>query len=102
MPKVSDPDRVAAVATAVGVGLIALMITWVLGNRLIELMWSPPVGPVVSLSLAVAAGVATSVVAARKLVRATGANRSLTPPSVAVRRPRREPRSPRRRSGPMP
>ena len=75
MPPVSDSDRIAAVATAVGVGLIVLMITWLLGNRLIGLMWSPPVGPVVSLSLAVAAGVVTSVVAGQRLVRTTGAHR---------------------------
>jgi hypothetical protein len=37
----------------VGIGLIALMVTWLVGSRLVELVWEPPVGPVIALSTAV-------------------------------------------------
>ncbi|HEX6206788.1 MAG TPA: hypothetical protein VF058_00360 [Actinomycetota bacterium] len=62
-------DRVAAWATGVGIGLIAFMLTWLIGNRLIGLIWPPPVGPTVALAGAVVTGGAVAVVWGRRLTR---------------------------------
>lgn len=66
-----SPDRgeiVAARAIGVGMGLIALMVSWLIGSRLAELAWEAPVGPTVAFTTAVAIGVMTAVVAGRRLV----------------------------------
>jgi hypothetical protein len=62
-------DRVAAWATGSGIGLMALMLTWLIGNRLTTLVWSPPVGPTLAFVGAILVGTVTAVVSARRLVR---------------------------------
>jgi hypothetical protein len=62
-------DRVAGWATAVGIGLIALMLTWLIGNRVTGLIWPPPVGPTVAFAGAVFAGGAATFVWGRRLTR---------------------------------
>lgn len=62
-------DRVAAWATGTGIGLIAYMLTWLIGNRLSGLLWDPPVGPTVAFAAAIAVGVTTAVLSGRRLVR---------------------------------
>ena len=54
--------------TGIGVGLIVVMVTWLVANRVIGLMVAPPVGPVVSITVAVVGGAVTAVVACRRLV----------------------------------
>jgi hypothetical protein len=62
-------DRVSAWAVGVGVGLIAMMVTWLIGNRLTALAWDPPAGPTIALVVAIGAGVAATCVAGLRLDR---------------------------------
>jgi hypothetical protein len=62
-------DRVAAQATGVGVGLLAFMITWLIGARVTDQIWGPPSSAVVALVTSVVVGIAVSVVAVRRLIR---------------------------------
>jgi hypothetical protein len=62
-------DRVAAWATGAGIGLIALMVVWLVGNRLAAIVWDPPVGPIVAFGGAVVIGVVTTLVSGRRLSR---------------------------------
>jgi hypothetical protein len=62
-------DAVAAWATGVGIGLLAFMITWLIGHRIAELVWDPPVGPIVGLGAAILVGGITAIVAGRRLSR---------------------------------
>ena len=64
---VDRSEVVAAQGVGVGIGLIALMLTWLVGSRLAELVWEPPVGPVVAFVTAVVAGVVNSIVFAYRL-----------------------------------
>jgi hypothetical protein len=66
---VSGPDRVAAWATGAGIGLIAFMLAWLVGNRLTGLVWGPPAGPIVAFLAAVAAGAITTLVFGIRLSR---------------------------------
>ena len=68
-PGSARADRVAAQATGVGVGLLAFMITWLIGARVTDQIWGPPSSAVVALVTAVFVGIAVSVVAGRRLVR---------------------------------
>jgi hypothetical protein len=65
----SGADRVAAWATGSGIGLIALMLTWLIGNRLAAMVWGPPVGPTVALVGAILVGTVTAVIFGRRLAR---------------------------------
>jgi hypothetical protein len=60
-------EAVAAWATGVGIGLIVLMVTWLVGNRLAGLFWDPPVGPTIAFVTAIAGGTATAIVAGSRL-----------------------------------
>lgn len=62
-------DRIAARATGVGVGLVAFMITWLVGARVTELIWGPPSSAVVAMAIAIFVGILVAVVAGRRLVR---------------------------------
>lgn len=62
-------DRVAARATGVGIGVLAFMITWLVGARVTEQLWGPPASAVVAMAIAVVLGIAVAVVAGRRLVR---------------------------------
>jgi hypothetical protein len=65
-------DHAAAWGTGVGLGFIALMVTWLIGNRLAALIWDGPVGPSLALGAAVVVGISTGAVAGRRLSRAPG------------------------------
>ncbi|HEX5950295.1 MAG TPA: hypothetical protein VFZ96_04790 [Actinomycetota bacterium] len=60
-------EIVAARAIGVGVGLIALMLAWLVGNRLTALAWDPPVGPTVAFLASIAIGIVTAILAGRRL-----------------------------------
>jgi hypothetical protein len=62
-------DRVAAWAVGIGVGLIALMLTWIVGNRIAMVVWDAPVGPTVAFIGAILVGIVATVVAGIRLVR---------------------------------
>jgi len=59
----------AILAGGIGVGLLAFMITWLIGARVTEQIWGPPSSAVVALVTSVVVGIAVSVVAGRRLVR---------------------------------
>jgi len=61
-------DRVAAQATGVGVGLLAFMITWLVGARVTDQIWGPPSSAVVALVISLVVGIAVAVIAGRRLV----------------------------------
>ena len=62
-------DSVAAWAVGIGVGLITLMLTWVVGNRIATVVWDTPVGPTVAFVGAMLVGIVVAVVAGVRLVR---------------------------------
>jgi apolipoprotein N-acyltransferase len=62
-------DRVAAWATAAGIGLMAFMITWLLVSRVTALFWEAPAGPVIAMSAALLTGAFTTGLAGRRLAR---------------------------------
>lgn len=62
-------EAVGAWATGVGVGLIALMVSWLVGNRVAALFWDPPVGPTVAFLGSVAVGTAVAIVSGARLAR---------------------------------
>ncbi|HEX6580956.1 MAG TPA: hypothetical protein VF195_08805 [Actinomycetota bacterium] len=62
-------DGVAAWAAGVGVGLIALMLTWIVGNRIAMVVWDAPIGPTVAFIGAILVGIVVTVVAGVRLVR---------------------------------
>jgi hypothetical protein len=62
-------DGVAAWAVGIGVGLIALMLTWIIGNRIAMVVWDTPLGPTVAFISAILVGIVVTVVAGIQLVR---------------------------------
>jgi hypothetical protein len=64
---VDRSEIVAAQGIGVGIGLIVLMATWLVGNRVAGLIWEPPVGPTVAILAAVAAGIVASITFAHRL-----------------------------------
>lgn len=60
-------ETVGARAIGVGVGLIALMLAWLVGNRLTALAWDPPVGPTVAFVAAIVVGIVTALVSGHRL-----------------------------------
>lgn len=62
-------DGVAAWAVGIGVGLIALMLTWIVGNRIAMVVWDVPVGPTVAFVGAILVGIVATVIAGIRLVR---------------------------------
>jgi hypothetical protein len=62
-------DSIAAWAVGIGVGLIALMLTWIVGNRIAMVVWDAPVGPTVAFVGAILVGIVVAVVAGVRLVR---------------------------------
>lgn len=64
-----SPDRVAAWATAVGVGLVTVMVTWLVGNQVTGLVWDRPLGPSLAFAGAVVIGTVTAVISGRQLSR---------------------------------
>ena len=68
-PGAARADRVAALATGVGVGFLAFMIVWLVGARVTVRIWGPPSSAVIALVSAVVSGIVVAVVADRRLVR---------------------------------
>lgn len=62
-------DGVAAWAVGIGVGLIALMVTWIVGDRIAMVVWDAPLGPTVAFVGAILVGIVATVVAGIRLVR---------------------------------
>ena len=62
-------DRVAAWATGAGIGALAFMLTWLIGNRLGEILWGRATGAWVALITSVVAGLAVTAVAGARLAR---------------------------------
>jgi hypothetical protein len=84
-------DRVAAWATGVGIGLVALMTTWLVGNRLAELIWEPPLGPILALCLAILVGAITAAVSGRRLSRGPRHHPGSRRPLGVGKRPQSDP-----------
>lgn len=63
----TGPDILAARAIGAGFGLIALMLVWLIGNRLVGAFLDAPTGPIVAFAAAVAAGLVVAIVAGRRL-----------------------------------
>jgi|GEM_PF-1643588 hypothetical protein len=69
----SRADLVSAWAIGVGIGLVALQLTWLVTARLADLVWAPPVGPTVAFATAGITCVIVTIIAGRRLARkATG------------------------------
>lgn len=66
---VERADRIAAWATGSGLGLVVLMLTWLIGNRLTALIWPRPVGPTVAFVGAIVTGLVTAVASGVRLAR---------------------------------
>ncbi len=64
-------DLVSAWGIGVGIGLIALQVTWLVGARVASLFWDAPVGPTVAFVLACTVGTVVAIVAGRRLARKT-------------------------------
>jgi len=64
-------DLVAAWAIGIGVGLIALQLTWLAANRLASVFWEAPTGPTIAFTTAVVVGIVVSIVAGRRLAKRT-------------------------------
>jgi len=62
-------DRISARVTGIGVGLITLMVIWLISARIMERIFTTPTGAYAAMALAVTAGVAVSVVMARRFVQ---------------------------------
>jgi hypothetical protein len=64
-----NPERIAAWAVGAGIGLITMMLTWLVGDRLAALVWETPTGPTVAFVTAILAGIATGAFTGRRLDR---------------------------------
>ena len=62
-------DVGAAWAVGTGVGLLTLMITWLVGNRMFGLVLDAPLGPTVAFIAALLAGVAATIIAGQRCAR---------------------------------
>jgi len=71
MPTQNRADLVAAWAVGIGVGLIALQLTWLIANRITSLMWEAPRGPIIAFTTAMVVGVVTSTVVGHKLAKSS-------------------------------
>jgi hypothetical protein len=61
-------DRVAAGATAIGVGLISFMLTWTIGARITERLFQGAAGAYVAMATAIVVGIAVTRVSRHHLV----------------------------------
>ena len=62
-------DRVMCRATGAGagVGLLALMVTWIVAARIAEAAADPPTGPVAALIVSLITGTVVAIAATRRL-----------------------------------
>ena len=62
-------DLVSAWGIGVGIGLIALQVTWLAGARIAVLFWPPPEGPTIAFVSACLVGTVVAIIAGRRLAR---------------------------------
>jgi hypothetical protein len=74
-------DRIAAQATGVGGGLVAMTLAWLVGARAFDLLWDEPGSAYLALGTAVSTGAVVTAWAMRRLVQA--ADRDETQASLA-------------------
>lgn len=70
----SRANLVSAWGIGVGIGLIALQLTWLAGARIAGLIWEAPVGPTIAFVFACLVGAAVAVIAGRRLARNVGSD----------------------------
>ena len=63
----ASADRVATVATSIGMGLVAFMVMWIVGVRIAERIWDPPASALAAMVGALGVGLASGIVAGRRL-----------------------------------
>ena len=61
-------DVLATRAMAVGIGLLVLMLTWLVGNRVAGMLWEAPTGPVVAFASAITSGIVGGLIGFRRLI----------------------------------
>lgn len=54
-------NHVSAWATAVGIGLVVFMVTWIVANRVTSLLMSVPAGPILAMALAIVGGTTVAI-----------------------------------------
>ena len=72
----SRVDLVSAWGIGVGIGLIALQLTWLVGARFASLFWEAPAGPTVAFVSACLVGTSVAIVAGKRLAGKTLGERS--------------------------
>ena len=71
MEEAGRANLVAAWAVGIGVGLVTIQITWLIGNRITSLFWDPPRGPTIAFATAVVVGGVISVIAGQRFAKKT-------------------------------
>ncbi len=61
-------DLLATRAMAVGIGLLVLMLAWLVGNRIAQVFWEAPTGPVVAFASAIISGIVGTFIGFRRLI----------------------------------
>jgi hypothetical protein len=69
-------DRIAALATGVGVGLMTFMLTWTIAARITERMLATPTSAYVAMVGALCAGAVVTILTGRRLSNTSRAQRS--------------------------
>ena len=69
-------DRIAALATGVGVGLITFMLTWTIAARITERMLDTPTSAYVAMVGALCAGAVVTILTGRRLSNTSRVQRS--------------------------
>lgn len=64
-----ESDRSFVRVVAIGVGLIAFMVTWLILGRLTELLVDQPLAAIAAMSMATVGGIAATFIMGRKLGR---------------------------------
>ena len=64
-------DLGAAWAVGAGVGLLTLMITWLIGNRVLGLVLDAPLAPTIAFIAALVSGAVATVIAGQRCARTT-------------------------------
>ena len=67
----SRADLVSAWGIGVGIGLVALQLTWLAGAPIAGVFWEPPAGPTVAFISACVVGIIVAAVAGRRLAHKT-------------------------------
>lgn len=77
-------DKVAAVATGIGIGLMAFMVTWTVGARVIERMFERPNSAYVAMATAILVGVLVAAFSGWRLLRTVGSRGKEIDDGVAI------------------